>query len=103
MSSQTSLESRPRRHPDTAYKSIAGEGGLVVLPGKSEVKVLNPTAVHIYSLLDGSHSLEEIAQVLFNEYEVSLDDARRDVREFVEVLDGQGMLATGANPGEAAS
>jgi len=84
---------RPKRHPDSAYKSIAGEGGLVVLPGKAEVKVLNPTGVHIFSLLDGEHTLEEIALSLFDEYEVSMEDARRDVQEFVATLGEQGMLA----------
>ena len=91
-----SLTMRPRRHPDSAYKSIAGEGGLVVLPGKAEVKVLNPTGVHIFSLLDGEHSLEEIARSIFEEYEVPMDSARRDVQEFVAALGAQGMLAMDA-------
>ncbi len=95
----SSLETRPRRHPDSAYKSIAGEGGLVVLPGKAEVKVLNPTGVHIFALLDGQHTIEEIARTLFDEYEVSMDNARRDVQEFVAVLETQGMLATEAEQG----
>ncbi len=92
-------QSRPRRHPDSAYKSIAGEGGLVVLPGLAEVKVLNPTALHIFALLDGKHTLEEIAQSLFEEYEVSMEDARRDVEEFVGALEQQGMLAGNAAAG----
>ena len=97
--SDLDLESRPMRHPDSAYKSIAGEGGLVVLPGRAEVKVLNPTAVHIFSLLDGWHTLEEIARSIFDEYEVSIDDARRDVRQFVAVLEEHGMLAVDPETG----
>ena len=96
--SNESFRIRPRRHPDSAYKSIAGEGGLVVLPGKAEVKVLNPTGVHIFSLLDGEHTLEEIALSLFDEYEVSMENARRDVQEFVTTLGDHGMLAAEAEP-----
>jgi coenzyme PQQ synthesis protein D (PqqD) len=91
--SPADLQSRPRRHPDSAYKSIADEGGLVVLPGRAEVKVLNPSAVHIYGLLDGEHTLESIARSLHDEYEVSFEQAAADVKEFVGVLEQHGMLA----------
>ncbi len=38
-------DSNPRRHPDTAFRPVGDEGGLVVIPGRSEVKVLNPVAM----------------------------------------------------------
>lgn len=93
MSAHADPYDRPRRHPDSAFKSIAGEGGLVILPGKSEIKVLNPVALEIYSLLDGQRTVEEIARAISDDYEVSIEDATRDVREFVRVLDQHGMLA----------
>jgi hypothetical protein len=67
----------------------------VVLPGRSEVKVLNPVGIRIYGLLDGSHSVAEIADVLVSEYEVAEDEALQDVRAFVDELETHGMLAGG--------
>ena len=87
------LDARPRRHPDSAFRPIADEGGLVVLPGRAEVKVLNPVGIRIFGLLDGAHSVGEIADVIAAEYEVAEADAREDVRAFLEQLEAHGMLA----------
>jgi hypothetical protein len=88
-----SLDARPRRHPDSAFRPIAEEGGLVVLPGRAEVKVLNPVGIRIYGLLDGAHSVGEIADVIAAEYEVGETEALNDVRAFLDELHAHGMLA----------
>ncbi len=36
----------PKKHPDSAFRAIGDEGGLVVLPGRAEVKVLNAFSAH---------------------------------------------------------
>ena len=69
------------------------EGGLVVLPARAEVKVLNPVGIKIFSMLDGTRTPEEIAAVVATEFEVSAEEALRDVQGFLEELAGQGMLA----------
>ena len=89
----------PRRHPESAFRSIAEEGGLVVLPGRAEVKVMNPTGIKIFSLLDGKHSLEEIARTVTEEFEVSREQALQDIREFLEELARHGMLAEASTEG----
>jgi hypothetical protein len=83
----------PRRHPDTAFRPVADEGGLVVLPGQAEVKVLNPVAIRVFGLLDGLHSVEEIARLVTDEFEVDHDQAVTDIRSFIEELESHGMLA----------
>jgi hypothetical protein len=65
----------------------------VVLPERAEVKVLNPVGVHIFSLLDGEHTVADIADALCQEFEVDPDQAVRDVVEFVAELGRHGMLA----------
>ena len=65
----------------------------MVLPGRAEVKVLNPVGIRIFGLLDGVHSVEEIADLIAEEYEVAEDQARDDVRAFVDELESHGMLA----------
>jgi len=83
----------PRRHPDCAYKAIGDDGGLVVLSGRGEVKVLNPVGVKIYSLLDGKRTIDEIVAAVTDEFEVSESSARRDVDAFLGELAVHGMLA----------
>ena len=56
--------SNPRRHPDTAFRQVGDEGGLVVLPTRAEVKVVNLVGATVFGLLDGEHSLEEITEAV---------------------------------------
>jgi len=83
----------PRRHPDTAFRKIGDEGGLVVLPGRAEVKVLNPVGIAIFSQLDGSKDIETLAAAVAEEFDVELASAREDVMKFLEDLKQDGMLA----------
>jgi hypothetical protein len=86
------VPSRPRRHPDSAFRSVADEGGLVVLAGRAEVKVLNPAAIRIFGLLDGTRTVEEIAAVIADEFDVAPESAVADARDFVNDLARHGML-----------
>jgi hypothetical protein len=83
----------PRRHPETAFRAVGDEGGLVVLPGRAEVKVLNPVAIKVFDLLDGRHSAEQIAGKVCEEFEVGEEQALADVRSFIDELESHGMLA----------
>src|SRR5262245_14122551 len=80
------LPESPRRHPDSAFRKIGEEGGLVVLPGRSEVKVLNPVGIAVFSLLDGSKDVEALAAAVAEEFEIGLDQAREDVTAFLSEL-----------------
>ena len=98
------LDDRPRRHPDSAFRSIADEGGLVVLAGRAEVKVLNPVGITIFALLDGAHSVREIAATVAGEFDVDDERALADVHEFLADLGGNGMLShPAAEPAEETS
>ena len=94
----------PRRHPDTAFRQIGDDGGLVVLPGRAEVKVLNPVGIAVFSKLDGSRDLDALATMIAEEFEIEFDRARADVVTFLEELQREGMLATpAAAPNEGVS
>jgi len=90
------LTARPRRHPDTAFRQIGDEGGLVVLPGRSEVKVLNPVGIAVFSLLDGSRDIDALAATIAAEFDIDVAQAREDVRSFLSELHNEGMLADAA-------
>jgi len=99
-------EKYPRRDPTTAYRSVADEGYLVVVPTRATVEVLNPVGGRIFSMLDGQHTEEDVVRAIVDEFEVAEAQARRDVRAFLEDLRGKGMLAidggNGATAGESA-
>jgi hypothetical protein len=83
----------PKRHPDSSFRPIGEEGGLVVLPGKAQVKVLNPAAIMIYGLLDGDHSLDQIADKVAGDFDVTRETAMADLHAFLDELASHGMLA----------
>lgn len=97
------LMARPRRHPDTSFRQIGDEGGLVVLPGRAEVKVLNPVGIAVFALLDGSRDVDTLAAAVAEEFEIDLPQAREDVKSFLEELQSDGMLADAATPEDRAS
>ena len=82
----------PRRHPESAFRPVGEDGGLVVLPGRSEVKVLNPVAIKVFGLLDGSHSVDEIARQVSEEFDVGQEQALADIQAFLAELQRHGML-----------
>jgi hypothetical protein len=93
VSLNATVDSRPRRHPDAAFRAIGEDGGLVVLPGQAVVKVLNPVGSTVFGLLDGENSVGEIAERIVKEFDVTEDQALGDIRAFLFDLAKNGMLA----------
>lgn len=87
------LPTHPRRNPRCSFRKIGDEGGLVVFPGRSEVKVLNPVGIAVFSLLDGTNDIDALAAAVAGEFDVSAVEARSDVETFVEDLRRDGLLA----------
>jgi len=65
----------------------------VVLPGRSEVKVLNPVGIAVFSQLDGSKDVDTLAASVAAEFETDLESAREDVVAFLEAHRENGVLA----------
>ena len=74
---------------------MGDEGGLVVLPTQQVVKVLNPVGIKVFSMLDGAHSEAQIVQAVAGEFDVGVEQATADVREFLDELRQNGMLLEG--------
>lgn len=89
------LTLHPRRHPDTAFRQIGDEGGLVVLPGRAEVKVLNPVGIAVFSLLDGTRDLQTLAATVAEEFDIELSQAKDDIMTFLAELQREGLLSDG--------
>ena len=81
----------PRPHPPTAGRVIDGEA-VLILADSSEVNVLNQVGSRIFELSDGSRSIEDITMIIAEEYEVSVEQADIDVREFILQLVDQSII-----------
>ena len=53
---------------------------------------LNPTSALLWKKLENGASEEDLVDVLTNEYEVDLEQAKKDVKEFVEKLQNAGFI-----------
>ena len=89
----------PRRDPTTAHRSVADEGCLVVVPSRAAVEVLNPAGGTIYSMLDGTHTADDIVRALVEEFDVDEDQARKDLDAFLDELRDKNMLVTAGGNG----
>ena len=88
---QLAGETKPKRHPDAASRIYDGEA-FIVLPRQSVYKILNSTGTRIWDLIDGNRSIDEMVQVISDEYEVTTEQARIDIAEFIRDLTANGML-----------
>lgn len=90
----------PRRHPDAASR-VYDDEAFIVLPGRGQYKILNGTGTRIWDLIDGQRTLDEIAAVIAEEYDVDHERSRSDVEDFLSDLKANGMLAE-SEPGKVA-
>jgi hypothetical protein len=76
----------------------------VVVPSQTKVQVLNPVGSKIYSMLDGRHDRAEIIRTVVDEFDVSPEQAERDLDAFLEDLRRENLLAAPDSPaGESAA
>ena len=75
-----------KKNPDVVFRS-EGEEGLLYNPKTGEIKILNETACFIYSLLDKRNSKKDIVKKLINNYDVSENQAEKEVEDFLQNLE----------------
>ncbi len=81
----------PRRTPSVASRALDGEA-VLVHPEQGKVTVLNGVGARVWELIDGQHTIAEMARVIADEYEVSLIKAETDTLAFCRDLAGRGLL-----------
>lgn len=82
--------SRPKRNPDVSWRSIEGQA-VLIHNRLGEIQVLNELGTYIWENLDSEPVA--LARNIAERYEVSQDEAERDLLEFVETLRASGALA----------
>src|SRR4051794_27744737 len=77
-----------RRRDNYVYRLTVGEHLLVALHARRDepLYALTPTGALLWERLAQWATVEQLAEALVNEYEISLDDARTDARDFIDQL-----------------
>lgn len=90
-SSAWTPEDCPKR-AESAFRRYGDQGWVVHLKNPANT-LLNDAGARVFELLDGRHKVQEIAETLSKEFDVSLEQAEQDVLEFLEKLQANQMLA----------
>lgn len=83
------MSQTPEKAFNVIFNSLRGKNYLTRYNVTYEI---DETGLSIWELCDGSHTVEEIAQALTQEYDVAIDQARADCQEFLEDLTAKGLL-----------
>ena len=76
---------------EAAYRIYDGQA-TVVLPGRSEVHVLNEIGSLIWERIDGERTVGQILHAVVDAYEIDSDQAHRDTLSFLSSLQESGMV-----------
>jgi len=91
------LDERPRIRDDLTVVELDGEA-VIYDEVSGDFHRLNPTATLVFSLLDGSATLEELARDLSKAYAMKDEDVIAQVRELASQLAASHLLV-GTEPG----
>lgn len=73
------------RNNDYVWRIIEGEA-ILMPPGGGQLHAFNDVATRIWELLDGSKSVSDVIDQIYDEYEVQKSTAQKDVVSFIEKL-----------------
>ena len=85
------LERYVTRNPDAAWR-VFEDGAVIVSPTESVMHSLNPVATRIWELADGTLTMNEILDVVLEEFDVTRESAETDMAGFADALSDKGML-----------
>lgn len=80
---------RLKRNPDVSWRVIEGQA-VLILNKEGEVQVLNELGTFIWERAE--EDPEEVVRAIVSQYEVTPDEARKDLEEFVGSLLASGAL-----------
>jgi hypothetical protein len=84
------------KETDFVTRNIGGE--TIIVPIRSHVGdldsiyILNGIGTRVWELIDGLKDAKEIAETICSEYEVSMEEAERDITEFMRELRELGAI-----------
>lgn len=90
-----------KKENDFVTRNIKGE--TIIVPVKGHVSdldsiyTLDEVGTFIWQLLDGQTSIKQIVKNVCNEYDVSHEEAEKDIIELVGSLEKAGLIHSSAN------
>jgi hypothetical protein len=82
-----------KKNENLAWRSIEGQI-FIVDPKKSILHELNSVASRIWELIDGKRALKEISGQVCREFEVTSEEAEKDILELAEKLQEKELILT---------
>ena len=80
------MNTKIKKNPRTAWRKY-DENALLITPDDSKIHKLNETATFIWEMLqDKTLSINEIAQEIVNEFEVSIEIAEKDIKNIINKM-----------------
>ena len=89
---EETTQRRPAHHPRTASRVFSGEA-VIISPADNVIRMLNPTGSRIWELADGTRTVDEIVNVLVDEYDVDAARAQQTTLDLLGELDEKGLIA----------
>ena len=80
------------KNPNSAYRFYDGKG-VVVLPDRSEVNVLNEVGSMVWEQIDGKRNVAQILRAVVDTFEINPDQVEQDVIAFITSLQEHGMVS----------
>ena len=78
------------KDPNLVSREIAGETIIVPIRGRlgalDSIYTLNEVGVSIWNLIDGRTSVAQIVDTICGDFEVTLEEGRKDTLEFLQTL-----------------
>jgi len=85
------LEKCPKKSKNVAYRIIDNEA-VIVIPEKGIVRVLNKVGSEIWELSDGKRKISEIVSFISDKFNISIEEANKDIVEFIQELVEKEMI-----------
>ena len=90
-----------RRSSAVVSRQIAGETLVVPIRGRvgdlASIYSFNESGSALWCALEHPRSVDELASLLCQSFEVGWDDARQDVEAFIQEMQAAGLLSTGSS------
>jgi len=82
-------------HSDIRQTRVSDEG-IILRQEDGEILVVNEVAIRFVELIDGNRNLDELTDMLLQEYEVDRNTLADDLAEYASELISHGVLNTTA-------
>ena len=91
-----------KKKDNVVARQVAGEPLLIPIRGKladmQQIFALNEVAQFIWKQIDGAHTRAQIAEAVVNAFEVSEEQAAKDLDAFLDVLLRESLVEVDTEP-----